>query len=278
MSSILNSISSGELQVQHVPEVKPVKEDSIIDLLQNSEIEFETYPNLENKLEDKLENTNIEFEENSEIEFEVEDKLENNATEFVENNEIEFETCPELQDKLENINTGFGENNDVEFDDKCSKPKLKVPLYQENYLNEFATEEEKAAARHALGLYNKGDVVAMSLLTAEDSLPTQQDLSNATVKQLRKGDKFFTPATSTNAVYDSEGTILDVRLKNIESLIVQQQKEIVSITQVSNSKTISSLGDVRMFLIGFNNGDNLHNTLDNINKEMLRFEKTGQIQ
>ena len=227
MSSILNSISAGELQVQHVPEVKPVKEDSIIDLLQNSE--------------------------------------------------IEFETCPKLENKLENINTGFGENNDVEFDDKCNKPKLKVPLYQENYLSEFTTEEEKAAARHALGLYNKGDVVAMSLLTAEDSLPTQQDLSNATVKQLQKGDKFFTPATSTNAVYDSEGTILDVRLKNIESLIVQQQKEIVSITQVSNSKTISSLGDVRMFLIGFNNGDNLHNTLDNMNKEMLRFEKTGQI-
>ena len=41
MSSILNSISSGELQVQHVPEVKPVKEDSVIDLLKDVEIEFE---------------------------------------------------------------------------------------------------------------------------------------------------------------------------------------------------------------------------------------------
>ena len=208
---------------------------------------------------------------------EVRPVKEDSIIDLLQNSEIEFETCPKLEDKLENINTGFGENNDVEFDDKCNKPKLKVPLYQENYLNEFATEEEKAAARHALGLYNKGDVVAMSLLTAEDSLPTKQDLANATVKQLQKGNKFFTPATSTNAVYDSEGTILDVRLKNIESLIVQQQKEIVSITQVSNSKTISSLGDVRMFLIGFNNGDNLHNTLDNMNKEMLRFEKTGQI-
>jgi hypothetical protein len=39
-------------------------------------------------------------------------------------------------------------------------------------LSEFKTEEEKAAARHALGIYNKGDVVAMSLLTAEDGLPT----------------------------------------------------------------------------------------------------------
>ena len=228
MSSILNSISSGDLQVQQVPREIPVKEDSIIDLLQSSE--------------------------------------------------IEFETCPKLADKLENINTGFGENNDVEFDDKCSKPKLKVPLYQENYLSEFTTEEEKAAARHALGIYNKGDVVAMSLLTAEDSLPTQQDWSDVTIKQLRKGDKFFTPITSTNAVYDSEGTTLDVRLKNIDSLIIKQQKEIVSITQVSNSKTISSLGDVRVFLTGFNNGDNLYDTLDDMNKEMLRFEETGQIQ
>ena len=227
MSSILNSISSGDLQVQQVPREIPVKEDSIIDLLQSSE--------------------------------------------------IEFETCPKLADKLENINTGFGENNDVEFDDKCSKPKLKVPLYQENYLSEFVTEEEKAAARHALGIYNKGDVVAMSLLTAEDSLPTQQDWSDVTIKQLRKGDKFFTPITSTNAVYDSEGTTLDVRLKNIDSLIIKQQKEIVSITQVSNSKTISSLGDVRVFLTGFNNGDNLYDTLDDMNKEMLRFESTGQI-
>lgn len=227
MSSILNSISSGDLQVQQVPREIPVKEDSIIDLLQSSE--------------------------------------------------IEFETCPKLEDKLENINTGFGENNDIEFDDKCSKPKLKVPLYQENYLSEFATEEEKAAARHALGIYNKGDVVAMSLLTAEDSLPSQQNWLDATIKQLRKGDKFFTPITSTGAVYDSEGSTLDVILKQINSLIIEQQKEIVKINQASNLETITSLGDVRLFLQGFNNGDNLHNTLDTMNQEMLRFEKTGQM-
>jgi hypothetical protein len=59
---------------------------------------------------------------------------------------------------------------------------LKVPLYQHNYLNEFVTEEEKAAARHALGIYNKGDVVAMSLLTAEDTLPTQNDWLNVSSK------------------------------------------------------------------------------------------------
>jgi hypothetical protein len=38
---------------------------------------------------------------------------------------------------------------------------------------------------------------------------------------------------------------------------------------------ITSLGDVKLFLQGFNNGDNLHNTIDTMNQEMLRFEKTG---
>jgi hypothetical protein len=40
---------------------------------------------------------------------------------------------------------------------------------------------------------------------------------------------------------------------------------------------ISSLGDVTTFLQGFNNGDNLRQTLDTMNQEMLRFETTGQI-
>lgn len=227
MSSILNSISSGDLQVQHVPKEKPVKEDSIIELLQNSE--------------------------------------------------IEFETCPKLEDKLDNINTGFGENNDLHFEDKCAKPELKVPLYQENYLSEFKTEEEKAAARHALGLYNKGDVVAMSLLTAEDNLPTVSDWASAKSKQLRKGDKFFTPITSFNAVYDINGITLTTRLNDINSLIIEQQKEIMKINQVSGQQTISSLGDVKMFLQGFNNGENLHNIIDQMDQEMLRFQKTGEI-
>ena len=227
MSSILNSISSGDLQVITVSKEKPVKEDSFIELLQNSE--------------------------------------------------IEFETCPKLEDKLDNINTGFGENNDLHFEDKCTKPELKVPLYQENYLSEFKTEEEKAAARHALGLYNKGDVVAMSLLTAEDNLPTYSDWANTTIKQLRKGDKFFTPITSFNAVYDAEGITLTTKFKEINSLIIEQQKEIMKINQVSGEQTISSLGDVKMFLQGFNNGENLHNIINQMDQEMLRFQKTGEI-
>ena len=227
MSSILNSISAGDLQVQQAIQDIPVKEDSIINLLQNSE--------------------------------------------------IEFTTCPKVEDKLLNVNTGFGENNDLHYETPCKKPELKTPLYLENYLREFNTEEERAAVRHALGLYNKEDIVAMSLLTSEDTLPTQNDWDFATIKQLRKGDKFFTPITQFNAVFDSSGKTLETRMFELNSTIVDQQKELMRILQVSKQEQISSLGDVTLFLQGFNNGDNLHSKLDEMSQEMLRFEQTGQI-
>ena len=192
-------------------------------------------------------------------------------------NSSEFKTCTALKDGLSNMSTGFGEGNDLYFESKCAKRKLKTPLYQENYLKEFATEEEKAAARHALGLYNKGDIVAMSLLTAEDSLPNQDAWSNVVLKQMRKGDEFFAPVTSFNAVFDSTGISLNTRINEIQSLIINHQKQLTQITEPTNAATISSLGDVEIFLQGFTNGDNLHNTLDNMNQEMLRFEKIGQI-
>ena len=226
MSSILNSISAGDLQVQKTPEIKPVKEDSIIDLLQGAE--------------------------------------------------IEFETCPKIEEKFENINTGFGDKHDLYFETKC-KPKLNTPLYRDNYLQEFVSEEEKAAARHALGLYNKGDVVAMSLLTAEDNPPSDAEWTEAGLQQLRKGDKFFVPYTAFAAVFDSNGNTLEHRMSDVHNLITQQQKEIAKINAVSTESNISSLGDIRLFLQGFNNGDNLQTTLDGMNQEMLRFEQTGQI-
>ena len=50
-----------------------------------------------------------------------------------------------------------------------------------------------------------------------------------------------------------------------------------NIYKPTNSKVISSLGDVKLFLQGFSNGDDLHQTLEVMNQEMLRFEKTGNI-
>lgn len=263
MNSILNSISTGDLQVQITPEEKPVKQDSIIDLLKDLEIEFKPIV--------KPESSKIEIEGIIEIlpQKEYTTEIEN----FIQH--LPNQCLPQLDENQ--FDTGFGENNDLHYETLCKLPELKTPLYQENYLQEFVSEEEKAAARHALGLYNKEDIVAMSLLTAEDQLPSDNDWLNSTLKQLRKGDKFFTPITSTKAVYDSEGNTLNNILNNIDSLIVTQQKEIVKINEISNLDVITSLGDVKLFLQGFNNGDNLYNTLETMNQEMIRFEKTGQI-
>ena len=150
MNSILNSISSGDLRVQDAPGVTPVHKESIIDLLNNSK--------------------------------------------------IEFKTCPKPPNSLQEFNTGFGVNNLLHFN-RCNKPKLKTPLYLENYLREFKTEEEKAAARNSLGLYNRGDVVTNSLLTLENYIPKPQDLKDSVIKILSfvKPDKlnFLSVLSST---------------------------------------------------------------------------------
>lgn len=262
MNSILNSISPGNLQVQHVPEEKSVKKDSIIELLSRSEIEF--------KPEIKEEQPKLEFEilhkpePPEEEEVEIENLLQNNKVD-----------CS-YSDTTEEFNTGFGADKDLHYEDNC-EIKLKVPLYKENYLQEFNTEEEKASARHALGLYNKEDIVALSMLTAEDQIPSRQELLNATIKQLRKGDNFFAPVTLFNAVFDTSGNTLNSRLKNIDLEILEQKRELAKILQTTSENNISSLGDVQIFLQGFNNGEKLKTILDNREKEFLKFEKTGQI-
>ena len=118
----------------------------------------------------------------------------------------------------------------------------------------------------------------MSLLTAEDKIPSQDQWNKATIKELRKGDQFFTPFTSFKAVYDDSGINLETRFKNLQDIVNNQGKTLLEINAVSKNEFINSLGDVKLFLQGFKNGDNLHITLDNINQEMLRFEKTGQIE
>jgi hypothetical protein len=253
MSSILNSISSGDLQVQHVPEEKPIKEDSIIQLLKTSEIEFP----------DKLE------KEPSKPEFEIIQKLEPPETEQIEIEHLLQQT--ETINESDNFNTGFGDDKDLHFDDKCKPKELKTPLYKENYLQEFSSEEDKASARHALGLYNKDDVIMLSLLTTEDALPNKTELQEASIKQLRLGDRFFAPATLTNAVYDTSGTTLDKHLKYINNLISEQQTSLNQIINVSNLKNITSLGDMKLFLDGFTNNENLFNIINEINTETLRF-------
>lgn len=225
MISILNSISSGDLQVQKVPEDIPIKEDSIMDLLQNSE--------------------------------------------------IEFKTCPKPNNSLQNFNTGFSANNDLHFNLSCIE--LKTPLYKENYLREFESLEEKAAARRALGIFGNSDIVTMDLLTAEDRKPSVSEILKAPIKSMRKGNELFMPVTNTQAVLDKNGATLDVLLDNVNKTLDKHQNTLDFLLSPSNNKELTSLGDVTKFLQGFNNGDNLYETLDEINQEMIRFEKTGNI-
>ena len=187
--------------------------------------------------------------------------------------EIEFATCTRQKKPELTMSTGFGANNSLHYSAPCKKKTLKTPLYLENYLQEFKTEEEKAAVRHSLGLYNKGDVVAMSLLTAEDHKPSVQEILQAEIKQLRKGDKLFHPITITDAVYDQQGNRLSQVISQLTSTLNTQNNELLKITQVSKLKNISSLGDVKLFLKGFTKEDNLYNSLEQIKTEMLRFEE-----
>lgn len=200
----------------------------------------------------------------------------NDINNILTNYEMEFRTCHKSTN-LSNFNTGFDGNNDLHYETSCNSHKLKTPLYQENYFREFKTEEEKAAARHALGLYNNTDVVLMSLLTTEDYIPSQTEWAKAPIKQMQKGYEFFLPLTSFNAVYDSSGTTLDFRIKELLEQIQNSKKELDKITQVTTEPTITSLGDVKLFLAGFNNKENLRTTIDNIDQQMLRFEKIGEI-
>lgn len=202
--------------------------------------------------------------------------VKNYVVNLLQNSEIEFNRCSN-HNNLNNFNTGFGGNNDLHYETKCREHNTKTPLYQENYFSEFKTEEERQAARHALGLYNNTDVVLMSLLTTEDTIPSQEKWEKATIKQMQNGYEFFLPLTSFNAVYDSSGATLNSRMRELQELISDTKKDLDKLTQVSSETNISSLGDVRLFLEGFNNTETLRDTIDNIDRQMVRFEKTGEI-
>ena len=53
-------------------------------------------------------------------------------------------------------------------------------------------------------------------------------------------------------------------------MLVNNKFIITDITKISNSKQITSLGDVKLFLEGFNNGDNLKEQLDTITQTVLK--------
>jgi hypothetical protein len=224
MSSILNSISSGDLELDF-PEVISQKEDSILNILGKPEIEFTICPNPD----------------------------------------------------IEEFNSGFGANNTLHFKLPCKKPELQTPLYKENFLREFITNEDKAEVRKSLGLFNDEDIISKSLLSAVESIPNIKEIQSAPIYQLRKGNKFFTPLTSFSSVLDAKGDTLETKINELHSMFNNYKQSVDSITSVSKESGINTLGDIKLFLQGFNKNESLLNKLDRIDHDTLRFEITGDI-
>lgn len=227
MSSILNSISAGDLQVPQVPGDKSAKSDSVEILMTNSK--------------------------------------------------TKFENCP-IDDGFDITNTGFGEGNTLHLTSFCKKPKTKTPLYLENYLREFKTEEEKAAARNSLGLYNRGDVVTNSLLTLETYLPEQEEFNSPNIRTIYVGNTFISPIVSTTSVYHTSGKTLEDIVEEFRQTIENSTSTLQNLTSPSSNPQVTTLGDIQQLLKGFKNGNDLCEVIDTMNQEMLRFEQTGLIK
>ena len=79
---------------------------------------------------------------------------------------------------LDSIDTGFGKNNELLKD--CPEAEYKVPLYKENFLKEFKSEEEKSNVRVAIGVYSKDETkeVINNILDNERSFVTKKEVSD----------------------------------------------------------------------------------------------------
>lgn len=59
---------------------------------------------------------------------------------------------------IEDVETGFGPEQTLVVPNCPPKKEYKLPLFKENYLNEFKEESEKALARYNLGVYSKSEI------------------------------------------------------------------------------------------------------------------------
>ena len=83
------------------------------------------------------------------------------------------------------IDTGFDIQSSLDYN-PCSQRPLSQPLYKENYLGEFETEEEKRIARRNLGLFDDNDVVAMSLITTDEAVTDKDILDLLKIKTINQ--------------------------------------------------------------------------------------------
>ena len=175
------------------------------------------------------------------------------------------------------IDTGFDIQSSLDYN-PCSPRPLSQPLYKENYLGEFETEEEKRIARHNLGLFDNKDVVAMNLITTDDAITDTDILDLLKIKTINQGNIPFAPQTTATAVLVKQGntysTLQDV-LRQQSSSIERANSRIDQLLNKSTSgAAIKTIGDINAFLSGFKNTE----TLGEIIADHLLFESKGTIE
>lgn len=175
------------------------------------------------------------------------------------------------------IDTGFDIQNSLDYN-PCSSRPLSQPLYKENYLGEFETEEEKRIARHNLGLFDNKDVVAMNLITTDDAITDTDILDLLKIKTINQGNIPFAPQTTATAVLVKQGnaySTLQEVLRQQSSSIERENSRIDQLLNKSTSGTaIKTVGDINAFLSGFKNTE----TLRGIIADHLLFESKGTIE
>ena len=175
------------------------------------------------------------------------------------------------------IDTGFDIPSSLYYN-PCSPRPLSQPLYKENYLGEFETEEEKRIARRNLGLFDDNDVVAMSLITTDEAVTDKDILDLLEIKTINQGNTPFAPQTTATAVLVKQGNAYNTLQEVLGEQSLSIKKASSRIDQLLNKSTsgtaIKTVGDINAFLSGFKNTE----TLRGIIADHLLFESKGTIE
>lgn len=176
----------------------------------------------------------------------------------------------------DSINTGFSTENSLDLT-PCADRTLSQPLYKENYLSEFTTEDEQRQARHNLGLYDDKDVVAMNLLTTGDKESDKSILDDFQIKVMQQGGKSFATQTVAKAVMvKKNGAYTDLQsvLSDYDTSVSRANTRIDALLAKSTTgASIRTVGDVNAFLTGYQTSQ----TLSGILGDYLQFESKGEI-
>ena len=225
----------------------------------------------------------FDLNEQDNLVLEVPEKKEELIIPIQESIEFDFKKqCPiqtphNKESIKDSIDTGFDTQSSLDYN-PCSPRPLSQPLYKENYLGEFETEEEKRIARHNLGLFDDKDIVAMSLITTDKAVTNKDILDLLEIKAINQGNVPFAPQTTATAVLVKQGNTYST----LQEVLRQQSSSIERVNsridQLLNKSTsgaaIKTIGDINAFLSGFKNTE----TIKEIVKDHLLFESKGTIE